>query len=139
MKRNWGIRILLVGLISTALFYLYSKKQSGPEMEGTPLPKFPETVSEVGRYYLDATRYVEVRRVEDRLEYWEGKLAETDGQDGKKMVVNRSRNITEVKIQEGWRLGFEPTNTIVIVTGIREEETGEDEIVRRAYGEKVLE
>lgn len=137
MKRNWGIRIVLIGLLSTALFYIYSLKQSGPEVGEPPLPKFPETVSEVGRYYIDASRYVEVRRVEDRLEYWEGEESENEGEGGKVMVVNRSRNITKVEIQEGWRLGFEPTNTIVIVTGF--EKNGESEVIRRAFGEKVIE
>ena len=96
------------------------------------LPAYPETVSVPREYWLDEDRSIEVARDEQGLTYMEAKISSRKKQWGglSEFRIAESREL-DVLIQEGWAIGFEAPDTIVI-------ELGNGEIIRRKHGQMDL-
>lgn len=123
MRRTLPL-LLLIALIVLAAVLLWPSSQ--PQL----LTLYPATVSQPGAYHLDPYRYVEIKKADGRIEYWECKIAvPEDASSGQKPVVVSYGGIHLLDLHPGWAIGLAPPDTIVI-------EDGAGSTIRRTFGEE---
>lgn len=105
------IAILLAGV---AVLYVPSL-WSGPPSAPSKLPVAPATVSSPGVYFIDATRYVEIRRVGSTLVLIEG--TQTTIPTAKVLSLYTSIEREIMPLKRGWNIGLRPPDTLVIDDG----------------------
>lgn len=127
MTKKMKIVLTAVAALPFALAVILFGPPRGEPVATMPIS--PGKVTDVGRYYLDDTRFVEIRKGTDGLEYWEGRQQPGDAGSTSPQVVSYSASeIQSVRLDIGWAIEFNRPDQLLITLGA-------GKVVDRTFGE----
>ena len=130
MTKKKKIVLSAVAVMTFALaVLLFGLRRSEPVLT---MPISPDKVSDVGRYYLDDTRFIEIKKSTDGLEYWEGHQQPNDTHSPSPLVVSYSASeIKSVQLDMGWSIEFDRPDQLQITLGKGDSHPTNTTITRR--------
>ncbi len=116
--------------VSIAFLILLAFLSFGRSISQSKLPVYPDTISKPGTYWIDSDKYVRIHEDKGKIIYREGVVSSRTrnfwGVEESAIVVEGTN--PGVSLTEGWRIGMERPETIVI-------ELRNGTMTRRSFGD----